>query len=137
MANTLRNLGFTSTKADPDVWIRAGCKTNGDKIYEYVLCYVDNIQYGGLDPKTFMKRLSDTNKFEDGSVKEPDTYLGADISKYTVHHDGIETECYSMSSDKYLLTICNLLLSGAIFMRCTSVVHRSRLGMTGSAIFMR
>ena len=102
MANTLRNLGFVSTKADPDVWIRSGCKPNGDKIYEYVLCYVDDILYGGLDATTFMKKLADTYKLKEGSVKEPDTYLGADIGKYTVHHDGQETECYSMSSDNYL-----------------------------------
>lgn len=102
MAGTLRNLGFASTKADPDVWIRKGCKPNGDKIYEYVLCYVDDILYGGLDAKTFMKRLSDTYKLKDGSVKEPDTYLGADISKYSVTHGSTVTECYSMSSDSYI-----------------------------------
>ena len=102
MAQTLRNLDFKSTKADPDVWIRSAVKPNGDKIYEYVLCYVDDILYGGLDSKTFMKNLSDTYKLKEGSVKEPETYLGADISKYTVTHGIVETECYSMSSDTYL-----------------------------------
>jgi Reverse transcriptase (RNA-dependent DNA polymerase) len=66
MVNTLRNLGFVSTKADPDVWIRKACKPNGDKLYEYVLCYVDDILCGGLDAKTFMKRLSDTYKLKEG-----------------------------------------------------------------------
>ena len=102
MANTLRTLGFVSTKADPDVWMRKGCKPNGDKIYEYVLCYVDDILYGGLDSKTFMTRLSDTYKLKEGSVKEPETYLGADISKYTVTRGSEVTNCYSMSSDNYL-----------------------------------
>jgi Reverse transcriptase (RNA-dependent DNA polymerase) len=102
MAGTLRNLGFVSTKADPDVWIRSACKSNGDKVYEYVLCYVDDILFGGLDAKTFMKRLSDTYKLKEGSVKEPDKYLGADISKHTVNQHGVEVNCYSMSSDGYL-----------------------------------
>ena len=102
MANTLRTMGFASTKADPDVWIRNGCKPNGDKIYEYVLCYVDDILFGGLDSKLFMKRLSDTYKLKEGSVKEPETYLGADISKYTVTRGTEVVDCYSMSSDTYL-----------------------------------
>jgi hypothetical protein len=46
MASTLRSAGFTSCKTDPDVWIKAAVKTNGDKYYEYVLCYVDDILVG-------------------------------------------------------------------------------------------
>ena len=102
MANTLWTMGFVSTKADPDVWIRKGCKPNGDKIYEYVLCYVDDILFGGLDSKLFMKTLSDTYKLKEGSVKEPDTHLGADISKYTITGGEQVVNCYSMSSDSYL-----------------------------------
>ena len=36
MAETLRNGGFTSCKADPDLWLRPAMKPDGSKIYEYV-----------------------------------------------------------------------------------------------------
>jgi hypothetical protein len=40
LANTLRIMGFVSSKADPDVWMRSSVKPDGVKYYEYVLCYV-------------------------------------------------------------------------------------------------
>ena len=49
-----------------------------------------------------MKTLSDTYKLKEGSVKEPDTYLKADISKYTITRGEQVVSCYSMSSDSYL-----------------------------------
>jgi hypothetical protein len=42
MAQTLWNGGFTSCKADPDLWLKPVTKPDGSKIYEYVLCYVDD-----------------------------------------------------------------------------------------------
>jgi hypothetical protein len=41
MSQTLRDGGFKSCLADPDLWLRAAIKLDGSKIYEYVLCYVD------------------------------------------------------------------------------------------------
>jgi hypothetical protein len=38
MAQTLWNKGFTSCKADPDLWLKPATKPDGSKIYEYVLC---------------------------------------------------------------------------------------------------
>ena len=49
-----------------------------------------------------MKTLCDTYKLKEGSVKEPDTYLKADISKYTITRGEQVVSCYSMSSDSYL-----------------------------------
>ena len=99
MANTLRNGGFKSCPADPDVWIRAAVKPDGTKIYEYVLCYVDDVIFQGLDPNGFMDYLRRSYKLKDGSVKEPDTYLGADVSHYELS-DG--TRAWSLSSDTYV-----------------------------------
>ena len=41
-ANDLRDMGFQSTLADPDVWYRPATKKNGFKYYEYILVYVDD-----------------------------------------------------------------------------------------------
>ena len=37
LAQSLRDAGFGSCKADPDVWLREAVKSDGTKIYEYVL----------------------------------------------------------------------------------------------------
>jgi hypothetical protein len=34
LAKNLRELGFVSSKADPDLWMKAAIKPNGDKVYE-------------------------------------------------------------------------------------------------------
>ena len=38
MASTLRDAGFSSCLADPDVWMRKNCKPDGTEYWEYVLC---------------------------------------------------------------------------------------------------
>ena len=43
LAMNLRELGFISSKVDPDLWMKAAVKPNGDKVYEYVISYVDNL----------------------------------------------------------------------------------------------
>ena len=50
-AMTLTDLGYTSTKADPDVWIREQVKPDGFEYYEMVLVYVDNIMVLSHEPK--------------------------------------------------------------------------------------
>lgn len=39
----MRLLGFTSSKAVPDVWFRMSKRATGEEYYEYVLLYVDVI----------------------------------------------------------------------------------------------
>jgi hypothetical protein len=43
MVETLSSIGFLLSMADPDVWLRAASKPNGESHYEYVLMYVDDI----------------------------------------------------------------------------------------------
>jgi hypothetical protein len=38
----MNHLGFTSSRADPDVWFRRAKQTSGEECYEYVLLYVDD-----------------------------------------------------------------------------------------------
>jgi hypothetical protein len=99
LAQTLRDAGFKSCKADPDVWLRAAQKPDGTEIYEYVLCYVDDILYGGSDSGAFMDRLRTIYTLKEGSVKKPDLYLGASIKTVTMQ-DG--NHAYALSSDAYV-----------------------------------
>ena len=79
MAETLRNLGFGSCKADADVWMRAARKPDGSEFYEYLLAYVDDILIVSLDPDGILKSLAAMYTIKPGSEGEPKIYLGANI----------------------------------------------------------
>ncbi len=76
LAATLRDLKFTSSQADPDVWIRSS-----GTHYDMVLVYVDDILVFAKEPKVTMDELDKLYELKSGSVHEPDVYLGADMEK--------------------------------------------------------
>ena len=103
MAATLRDYGYTSCKADPDVWMRARTKPDGFQYWSYILVYTDDILIIDHEPKCAMDYLASRYTLKPGSVKEPDQYLGAQISKFYI--DGAENPekpCWAMSSEKYV-----------------------------------
>lgn len=51
LADTLIDIGYKPTKADPDVWLRPAVKVSGFEYYELVLCYVDDILCMSATPK--------------------------------------------------------------------------------------
>jgi Reverse transcriptase (RNA-dependent DNA polymerase) len=103
LAGTLREFGFTSCKADPDIWMRPKSKANGDAYWEYVLVYVDDILCISHEPQNVMDLLASKYKLKDGSVGEPTNYLGAKIEKFQIEGAADPTKhCWAMSSDDYL-----------------------------------
>jgi hypothetical protein len=74
MASTLRDGGYVSCKANPDVWLRPMAEPNGGTYWEYALCYVDDILIISHQPQEAMDYLSSKYKLKEGSVKEPDSY---------------------------------------------------------------
>ncbi len=73
LAATLRDMKFTSSQVDPDVWIRSA-----GTHYDMVLVYVDDILVFAKDPKTTMNdELGKLYELMPESVHEPDIYLGA------------------------------------------------------------
>lgn len=81
MSHTIESFGYQSTIADPDVYIREAAKANGDKYYELLLVYVDDILCVSDDPQATMDKIG--NIFEiKGSVKVPDRYLGANLLQW-------------------------------------------------------
>jgi len=99
MANTLRQGGFQSCRADPDVWMRRNVKPNGEAYWEYVLCYVDDVLAISHDPRKIMDYLNSAYTLKPDSVKEPTEYLGTQIKRYDLGEDGI---AWAMSSDLYV-----------------------------------
>ena len=98
LADTLSDLGYKPTKADPDAWLRPAVKADGFVYYEMVLCYVDDILSISDDPKRSLLALTSTFKLKDDKIEEPETYLGAKLDKMTV--GGIE--CWTMSAEQYV-----------------------------------
>jgi hypothetical protein len=99
LCETLRDIGYVPTKADPDVWLRPAVKPDGFQYYEIVLCYVDDILSISIDPESTLKGLQATFKLKDDKIEKPEMYLGAQLSQMFV--DG--AECWTMSAEKYIL----------------------------------
>ena len=103
MAATLREAGYDSCLADPDVWMRANTRPDGFKYWEYVLCYVDDVLVISHEPQKVMDTLSRTYTLKEGTVKEPDQYLGAEVRKIQIADSDDPTKTrWGMSSDLYI-----------------------------------
>jgi hypothetical protein len=76
LANTLHDLQYRSSLADPDIWMRPSVKRNGEHYYEYVAVYVDDILVISESPKQTMDCLSKLYRLKEGSVGKPTQYLG-------------------------------------------------------------
>ena len=94
LAATLRDIGFISTLADPDVWIRSA-----GTHYEMLLVYVDDILVFAKKPKTIMDALGQLYELKPESVKEPELYLGANMEKVQLPSGKTE---WAMSSRTYV-----------------------------------
>lgn len=94
----LHDMGFCLSLADLDAWMRPAIGNNGFKYWEYFLCYVDDILAISQDPTKIMKNIQGKFKLKDNKMEEPDTYLGADITKIQNEEGDL---CYVVSIDKY------------------------------------
>jgi len=58
-AEKLTEMGYKSTKANLDVWIRQSVKPNGLWYYEILLVYVDNILCVSHQPEWTMEQIKE------------------------------------------------------------------------------
>ena len=98
LAETLYDIGFVPTQADPDVFHLPAVKEDGFEYYEYILCYVDEILAISQKAKDALKAVKAIFKLKDDKIKPLDMYLGAALS--IMEDDGIQGWC--MTSDKYV-----------------------------------
>ena len=98
---TLYNLGYTSTKVDPDVWIRPVTKPDGFKYYEMLLVYVDDVLCISHDAKATMSGIQATFKLKGDKVEVPSNYLVSQVRKKVIN--GIS--CWTMSLEKYVKAV--------------------------------
>jgi len=100
-AQKLMEMGYVSSKADPDVWLRAAVKPNGHRYYEMLLVYVDDILCISHNPRATMSQIQELYRLKDDLVGPPKRYLGANIAKYQLP-DG--SEAWSASARDYVMT---------------------------------
>jgi hypothetical protein len=73
-------LGFTSSCADPDVWIRLSKQTTGEEYYEYVLLYVDDVLVISENAESVLrKEIGQHFVLRDESIGPPSHYLGGKL----------------------------------------------------------
>ena len=99
LAGLLNDIGYTPSKADPDVWMRAAIKPDGTEYYEYVLCYVDDVLAISQDPMRTIEGIQSMFKLKDDKAEPPDIYLGATLEQVETQGG---TKCWSMSSEQYV-----------------------------------
>jgi hypothetical protein len=84
LAQILQDIGYTSTKADPNVWLRKAAKDNGFEYYEMLFVYVDDILALSHQAKIAIEEITEFYQAKEGSVKPPEIYLGANILKMQI-----------------------------------------------------
>jgi hypothetical protein len=76
LADTLRDMGFTPSYADPDLWLRDA----GD-VYEYVCVYVDDLMAIMKNPQAFFDTLTNKYKYILKGVGPPEYHLGGNFGR--------------------------------------------------------
>eukprot|EP00980_Cylindrotheca_fusiformis_P015627 scaffold4484_cov57-Cylindrotheca_fusiformis.AAC.1 len=102
LAQTIYNIGYRPSKADPDVWMRPATKPDGTRYYEYVLCYVDDVTISiSGNPMEAIEGIKAVFKLKDDKAEVPAMYLGAGVDQVKTVNG---TRCWALSSEKYLKT---------------------------------
>jgi hypothetical protein len=74
-------LGFQSSLANPDVWLRAATKGDGEQYYKYVLMYVDNILAISSDPEAIVRDVQTTFKLKNDKNRNAGILFGSQITR--------------------------------------------------------
>ena len=99
LASILNDIGYTPSKAYPDVWMRPAIKSDGTESYEQALVYVD---YVLVISCVFMKTIEIFKcvfKLKGDKSELPDMYLGASLEEIETKGG---TQGWSMSAKKYV-----------------------------------
>ena len=98
MAEKLVDMGFQSSLADPDVWLRPATKGDGENYYEYVLMYVDDILAISCDARRILTEIQRTFRFKNDKIEAPEYYLGAKLQEKAIN----SVKCWTITSLDYV-----------------------------------
>jgi hypothetical protein len=74
-------------------------ESDGHEYYEYVLIYVDDILCVSHKPKEVLQRIDKFFPMKPGSIREPDIYLGAKVSRVQLLNT---VTAWALSPSKYV-----------------------------------
>ena len=124
----MQHLGFSSCKADSDIWMRPSKKDDGSEYWEYILLYMDDalvISDRGED--IIRKELGRCFYIKEESIGPPTLYLGNEDSKVELENG---VNAWSFSSSQYvksaILNVENRLKDKGLYLpkKCTSPIKR-------------
>jgi hypothetical protein len=82
LASFMRQMGYTSCKADPDLWYKAETQPEDNyHYYAYILCYVDDILVIHHDSMSVLNQINEYLPLKPTSMGDPDIYLGATLKE--------------------------------------------------------
>ncbi len=98
-------LGFTSSRADPDVWFRLSKRSTGEEYYEYVLLYVANVLVISEKAEAVLrKEIGKDWILKEESIGPPSKYLGGKLREVTLE-SGLK--CWAFGSCQYVQSAVN------------------------------
>ena len=81
----MARLGFTSSRADPDVWLRLSKRSTGEDYYEYVLLYVDDVLVISERAEAVLRNeIGKDWVLKPESIGPPSQYLGGKLRLVTL-----------------------------------------------------
>lgn len=96
----MEELGFESSKADPDVWFRPAKKRDGTEYMEYVLLYVDDVLVVSENAESIIRNEIGRHwAIKESSIEKPSLYLGGRCREVELT-DG--TKCWAFGSSQYV-----------------------------------
>ena len=80
LASFMRQMRYTSCKADPDLRLKAETRPDDNyKYYSYILCFVDDILVVHHDAMSVLAQINSYLPLKPFLVGDPDVYLGAKL----------------------------------------------------------
>ncbi len=80
-------LGFTFSRADPDVWLRLLKRSTGVGYYEYVLLYINDVLVISENADNVLQReIGQHFVLREESIGPPSQYLGGKLCKVTLEN---------------------------------------------------
>ena len=100
LADCMRQLEYVPCLADPDLWMKRMVRPDdGFEYYAYVLLYVDDVLAISHDSEITIREIDKFFPMKDGSVGDPDIYLGAKLRKVNLNNG---VWAWSLSPSKYV-----------------------------------
>ena len=100
--NSIQDMGFRPSIADPDVYLRPFAKPDGFKYYEYILVYVDDVLIVSHAPEEHLEIIKANYELNEASVGPPTRYLGADVARVQKPKDPSGREYWAFSAETYV-----------------------------------